>query len=130
MKCGQDLAKDQGVKSSTRVMTTVRELEEQKKLMEEMPGTELADRTKRLRQACFKANYKKRRLSTPSSLSSSLSSALRSLPSSFSALQSLPSLSSTPESVNKTLLSCDNHASVVLDLNCGLIASANQIGFL
>ena len=30
--------------------------------MEEMPGTELAERTKRLRQACFKANYKKRRL--------------------------------------------------------------------
>jgi hypothetical protein len=36
-------------------------LEEQKKLMEESPGTELDEKTKRLRQACFKANYKKRR---------------------------------------------------------------------
>ena len=56
------MAKDQGVKTSERVVNAVKELEEQKKLMEEMPGTELAERTKRLRQACFKANYKKRRL--------------------------------------------------------------------
>lgn len=30
--------------------------------MEELPDMQLEDNTKRLRQACFKANYKKRRL--------------------------------------------------------------------
>lgn len=58
----QDLAEDQGAKSSPRVQNALRELEDQKKLMEEMPGVELAERTKKLRQACFKANYKKRKL--------------------------------------------------------------------
>lgn len=36
-------------------------LEEEKKKMEEIPDLKLADNTKRLRQACFKANYKKRK---------------------------------------------------------------------
>ncbi|KAH7425116.1 hypothetical protein KP509_11G040500 [Ceratopteris richardii] len=58
----QDLASEHGGKGSARVLNAVKELEEQKKLMEEMPGIELAERTKRLRQACFKASYKKRRL--------------------------------------------------------------------
>ncbi|KAL4036224.1 hypothetical protein IC575_004952 [Cucumis melo] len=38
-------------------------LENEKKLMEERPDLQLEDNTKRLRQACFKANYKKRKLS-------------------------------------------------------------------
>lgn len=37
-------------------------LEHQKKLIEEIPDMQLEDQTKRLRQACFKANYKKRKL--------------------------------------------------------------------
>ncbi|KAL2935192.1 Protein RKD1 [Bienertia sinuspersici] len=37
-------------------------LEQEKKLMEEKPDLQLETRTKRLRQACFKANYKKRKL--------------------------------------------------------------------
>uniref|UniRef100_A0A6N2LPG1 RWP-RK domain-containing protein n=1 Tax=Salix viminalis TaxID=40686 RepID=A0A6N2LPG1_SALVM len=40
-------------------------LEEHKKLIEKLPDVELTERTKRLRQACFKANYKKRRLAAP-----------------------------------------------------------------
>ncbi|OMO93618.1 Plant regulator RWP-RK [Corchorus olitorius] len=36
-------------------------LEEHKKMLEKLPDMELTERTKRLRQACFKANYKKRR---------------------------------------------------------------------
>ncbi|EEF45670.1 transcription factor, putative [Ricinus communis] len=36
-------------------------LEEHRKLVEKVPGMELTERTKRLRQACFKANYKKKR---------------------------------------------------------------------
>lgn len=37
-------------------------LERERKLMEEVPDLKLEDKTKRLRQACFKANYKKRKL--------------------------------------------------------------------
>ncbi|CAI0397459.1 unnamed protein product [Linum tenue] len=37
-------------------------LEEHRRMIERAPDMELTDRTKRLRQACFKANYKKRRL--------------------------------------------------------------------
>ncbi|KAL3651315.1 hypothetical protein CASFOL_004317 [Castilleja foliolosa] len=36
-------------------------LEEHKRMVEIIPEMELTDRTKKLRQACFKANYKKRR---------------------------------------------------------------------
>lgn len=39
-------------------------LEKQKKLLEKIPGMELNEETKKLRQACFKSNYKKRRLIT------------------------------------------------------------------
>ncbi|XP_002321399.3 protein RKD4 [Populus trichocarpa] len=38
-------------------------LEEHKRLIEKLPDLELTERTKKLRQACFKANYKRRRLS-------------------------------------------------------------------
>lgn len=37
-------------------------LERERKLMEEVPDLKLEDKTKRLRQACFKASYKKRKL--------------------------------------------------------------------
>ncbi|CAI9302272.1 unnamed protein product [Lactuca saligna] len=40
-------------------------LEGHKKMMEKLPGMELTERTKKLRQACFKATYKKRRLNNP-----------------------------------------------------------------
>ncbi|KAI5430509.1 hypothetical protein KIW84_034914 [Lathyrus oleraceus] len=39
-------------------------LEKQKKLLEKIPGMELNEEPKKLRQACFKSNYKKRRLIT------------------------------------------------------------------
>lgn len=37
-------------------------LEREKKMIEEDPNLEFGDETTRLRQACFKANYKRRRL--------------------------------------------------------------------
>lgn len=37
-------------------------LERERKLMEEVPDLKLEDKTKRLRQARFKANYKNRKL--------------------------------------------------------------------
>lgn len=36
-------------------------LEEHKRILEVIPDMELTEKTKKLRQACFKANYKKRR---------------------------------------------------------------------
>lgn len=45
-----------------KLRETIDILEEEKKLMEEVPDMELEGQTKRLRQACFKANYKKRKL--------------------------------------------------------------------
>ncbi|KAK6926025.1 RWP-RK domain [Dillenia turbinata] len=39
-------------------------LEEHKRMLEKVPEMELTERTKKLRQACFKANYKKRRSRT------------------------------------------------------------------
>ncbi|KAG0594840.1 hypothetical protein M758_UG114700 [Ceratodon purpureus] len=57
----QELARGPEGGTSGPVMSAVKELEHQKKRMEERPGIELAERTKRLRQACFKASYKKRR---------------------------------------------------------------------
>ncbi|CAK9253702.1 unnamed protein product [Sphagnum jensenii] len=56
----QELGKGPEGKTSVPVMSAVKELEHQKRRMEERPGIELAERTKRLRQACFKASYKKR----------------------------------------------------------------------
>lgn len=37
-------------------------LEQERRLLEQRPYVELEEKTKRLRQACFKASYKKRRL--------------------------------------------------------------------
>lgn len=37
-------------------------LEQEKRLMEQIPDIQLEDKTKKLRQAFFKANYKKRKL--------------------------------------------------------------------
>ncbi|XP_052180671.1 protein RKD1 [Diospyros lotus] len=41
--------------------TEVEMLEEHRRMLEKLPELELTERTKKLRQACFKANYKKRR---------------------------------------------------------------------
>ncbi|KAF8412102.1 hypothetical protein HHK36_000057 [Tetracentron sinense] len=58
------------IKSLTSLIDNVKELgmtrememlEENKRLMEKLPEIELTEKTKKLRQACFKANYKKRR---------------------------------------------------------------------
>nr|KYP55542.1 hypothetical protein KK1_001754 [Cajanus cajan] len=58
----QELGKEEGKESEEKLRSAIEILEREKKLLEEMPDIELEDNTKRLRQACFKANYKKRRL--------------------------------------------------------------------
>ncbi|KAL2339603.1 hypothetical protein Fmac_007543 [Flemingia macrophylla] len=39
----------------------IAKLEKHKRMLEKLPGMELSEETKKLRQACFKANYKRRR---------------------------------------------------------------------
>lgn len=57
----QDLAKGPDGNTLETVQNAVKELESEKKTLEEMPAADLAERTKKLRQACFKASYKKRK---------------------------------------------------------------------
>ncbi|XP_059315670.1 protein RKD3-like [Lycium ferocissimum] len=46
----------------TKWKDVIDSLEEEKKRMEEIPDMELEEKTKKLRQSCFKANHKKRKL--------------------------------------------------------------------
>ncbi|XP_040987633.1 protein RKD1-like [Juglans microcarpa x Juglans regia] len=56
------LGKEEGEESEAKLRNAIEILEREKKLLEEIPDMQLEDNTKRLRQACFKANYKKRKL--------------------------------------------------------------------
>ena len=58
----QELGKEGGQESEEKLRNALKILAEEKKMMEEMPDLQLEGNTKRLRQACFKANYKKRKL--------------------------------------------------------------------
>lgn len=58
----QELGKEEGQENEEKLRNAIEILEREKKLLEEMPDMQLEDNTKRLRQACFKANYKKRKL--------------------------------------------------------------------
>lgn len=58
----QELAKEEGEESEAKLSEAIEILEGERKLLEEIPDAQLEDNTKRLRQACFKANYKKRKL--------------------------------------------------------------------
>ncbi|KAL1334181.1 hypothetical protein AAHE18_11G158400 [Arachis hypogaea] len=73
----QELGKDEGTESEEKLRNAIEILEKEKKLLEEMPDLQLEDNTKRLRQACFKANYKKRKLIMGSSSSNSSISGFR-----------------------------------------------------
>ncbi|KAL5223532.1 hypothetical protein ABZP36_010171 [Zizania latifolia] len=48
--------------SEEQLRMLVEMLQQERKLLEQKPYVQLEEKTKRLRQACFKANYKKRRL--------------------------------------------------------------------
>ncbi|CAH8362226.1 unnamed protein product [Eruca vesicaria subsp. sativa] len=61
----------EGERKRSKLMNALEILEAEKKMIEEFPDLEFEDKTKRLRQACFKANFKRRRLlsSTPTTSS-------------------------------------------------------------
>lgn len=58
----QEMDKGQKKGAEGRLKEAIDVLEQERKLMEEVPDMQLEDKTKRLRQACFKASYKKRKL--------------------------------------------------------------------
>ncbi|KAL3528388.1 hypothetical protein ACH5RR_007710 [Cinchona calisaya] len=58
----QELGKEEGQGTEKKLKDAIEILENEKKMLEEVPDLQLEDKTKRLRQACFKANYKKRKL--------------------------------------------------------------------
>ncbi|XVF09061.1 hypothetical protein REPUB_Repub07fG0058700 [Reevesia pubescens] len=67
----QELQKEEGEESERKLREALEVLERERKMLEEMPDLQLEDKTKRLRQACFKANYKKRKLLMESQILSS-----------------------------------------------------------
>ncbi|KAH6758441.1 RWP-RK domain-containing protein [Perilla frutescens var. frutescens] len=54
----KEMGKEEG---EVDMREALRMLEQEKRLMEELPDIELETKTKRLRQACFKANHKNKR---------------------------------------------------------------------
>jgi len=61
----QELEREEGDAGEVQLRSTIERLEKERKLMEKKPAMKLEEKTKRLRQACFKNNYKKRRLMAP-----------------------------------------------------------------
>ncbi|KAL4584059.1 hypothetical protein LXL04_008649 [Taraxacum kok-saghyz] len=57
----QELGKSSGERADGKLREAILILERERKKMEEIPDLQLEHNTKKLRQACFKANYKKRR---------------------------------------------------------------------
>ncbi|KMZ66787.1 Pentatricopeptide repeat [Zostera marina] len=58
----QELGMENGIAGESQLRCALEILEEEKKMIEKKPEIQLEEKTKRLRQAYFKANYKKRRL--------------------------------------------------------------------
>ncbi|WCJ35935.1 RWP-RK domain-containing protein [Euphorbia peplus] len=57
----QEMKRVEGEGSEGKLKEAVELLEREKRQLEEVPDMQLQHKTKRLRQACFKANYKKRK---------------------------------------------------------------------
>ena len=55
------LGNKEGEGSDLKLKNAIKLLERERRLVEKCPDIHLKDRTKRLRQACFKANYKNKR---------------------------------------------------------------------
>ncbi|XP_052732383.1 protein RKD1-like [Vigna angularis] len=68
----QEQVQAEGPENDEKIRTAIDMLEKEKSMVEEKPDLELEDKTRRLRQACFKANYKKRKLMTMTFMESNL----------------------------------------------------------
>ncbi|EOA14385.1 hypothetical protein CARUB_v10027579mg [Capsella rubella] len=58
----ESLQNTEGETNKSKLRDALEILEKEKKMIEEVPDLEFGNKTKRLRQACFKANYKRRRV--------------------------------------------------------------------
>lgn len=76
----QELEKGGESSMEQKLKDVIKLLEEEKKMLEEVPDMELEEKTKRLRQACFKANYKRRKLMSMTELQASFGSYCNSNP--------------------------------------------------
>ncbi|EFH69274.1 RWP-RK domain-containing protein, partial [Arabidopsis lyrata subsp. lyrata] len=73
----KEIEKMEGEENEDRLRNALEKLEKEKKTIEKLPDLKFEDKTKRLRQACFKANHKRKRrsgMSTPITSSSSSAS--------------------------------------------------------
>jgi hypothetical protein len=65
LPCGAQVLQEAGKATGEEQLGALVEmLQQEKQLLEQRPYVQLEEKTKKLRQACFKANYKKRRLLT------------------------------------------------------------------
>jgi hypothetical protein len=63
LPCGAQVLQEAGKATGEEQLGALVEmLQQEKQLLEQRPYVQLEENTKKLRQACFKANYKKRRL--------------------------------------------------------------------
>ncbi|KAL9856930.1 Protein RKD1 [Arabidopsis thaliana] len=86
----KELEKMEGEENEDKLRNALEKLEKEKKTIEKLPDLKFEDKTKRLRQACFKANHKRKRrsgMSTPITSSSSSASASSSSYSSVSGFE-------------------------------------------
>ena len=58
----QELGREEGETGEEQLRRAIEILERERETLEREPGTQLEEKTKRLRQACFKASFKKRRM--------------------------------------------------------------------
>jgi hypothetical protein len=65
LPCGAQVLQEAGKATGEEQLGALVEmLQQEKQLLEQRPYVQLEENTKKLRQACLKANYKKRRLLT------------------------------------------------------------------
>ena len=58
----EELGREDWEAGERELQQAIEILERERKEMERAPGAQLDEKTKRLRQACFKANFKRRRM--------------------------------------------------------------------
>lgn len=63
----------EGEENAEKLKNALEMLEKEKRMIEELPDLEFEDKTKRLRQACFKANHKRKKKTSLKSEKSQIS---------------------------------------------------------
>ncbi|CAH2067247.1 unnamed protein product, partial [Thlaspi arvense] len=111
----KELQKMEGEENAVKLKNALEMLEKEKRMIEEFPDLDFEDKTKRLRQACFKATHKRKKK--------------RNLKSDQSQMVSIPSCSSSgsvvsEESVDEGGIESDEEVKYLL---CGFTAEFNGL---